>query len=161
MPLSWAQIFYQLEEGSLFLSKLESKRSENHRWRCTDGSGKEKVLFACCHGDGPRLPTGPSARQSPWGRSIPTVNGLGPHGLPCKFTVLLLGVSKPCSHYCKVPGGQGFRKGEGYRAEMVASDPIVLHSSSATNYIFELGVMAIPPSVISLKPWCSALIFKI
>lgn len=113
------------------MSTLESKRSEEHRWRWTDGSGKEKVLFACCHGDGPRLPTGPSAWQSPWGLSIPTVNGRGLTGSRASSLSFCQLSPNPVATTAKPQEGQGFRKGEGYRPEMVASDPIVLHSSFA------------------------------
>lgn len=89
------------------------------------------MLFACCHGDGPRLPTGPSAWQSPWGLSIPTVNGRGLTGSRASSLSFCQLSPNPVATTAKRQEGQGFRKGEGYRPEMVASDPIVLHSSFA------------------------------
>lgn len=120
--------------------------------KISGGSGKEEVLFACCHGDGPRLPTGPSARQSPCGLSIPTVSGHGLTGSRASSLSFCQLSPNPVATTAKSQGGQGFRKGERYRAEWVASDPIVLHSSSATNWLFDFE------NVISLKPWYSALI---
>lgn len=77
------------------------------------GSGKEKVLFACCHGDGPRLPTGPQPGSHRGDPSIPTVKWTWTHGLPCKFTVLLPVVPNPVATTAKPQEGQGFRKEKG------------------------------------------------
>lgn len=123
--------------------------------KITGGSGKEEVLFACCHGDGPRLPTGSSAWQSPWGLSILTVSGRGLTGSRASSLSFCQLSPNPVASAAKSQGGQGSRKGEKYRAEWVASDPIVLHSSSVTNSLFDFE------NVISLKPWYSALICRI
>ncbi|CAN0568017.1 unnamed protein product, partial [Rangifer tarandus platyrhynchus] len=80
--------------------------------KITGGNGKEEVLFACCHGDGPRLPTGPSARQSPWGLSIPTVSGRGLTGSRASSLSFRQLSPNPVASAAKSQGGQGSRKGE-------------------------------------------------
>lgn len=76
-----------------------------------DGTGKEEVLFACCHGDGAKLLIGPSAQQLPCSLSNPLVNGFGFTGSDVDSQSSCHWSPQSVAATVKSHVGQGFRKG--------------------------------------------------